>query len=327
LIHDIGNPPFGHAGEFNLRDWVQEHEKIIFNRDFHVSGETKSDLLKFEGNAQGFRLASRPDNKCGYIRLTYASLGAMIKYPWRSNDERANSKNKYNIFFSENEIFADMAEEMGLTMPGGRIARHPLSFLTEAADDICYRLLDMEDAVAMRIFPEEPIKELFLKLAKYQPTGPVTIGEARGRAIGKLIDEAWLSFENNYDDIMDGKREDDLKKDFSFNFSDEFKEINSRYKQIFSHRAKLAYEIGSYKILGRVIKSLVLSVQALIRNGSYEKLTFISKKCFDLAWGERYVQANQAKDYEWWLRQIFDYVSGLTDNYAIQVSKEIEGIM
>lgn len=327
LIHDIGNPPFGHAGEYNLRGWLNEHQEDIFIKEFRVSNETKSDLLMFEGNAQGFRLASRYDNKCGYLRLTYASLGAMIKYPWKSDDERANKDNKYNVFNSENEIFTDMAREMGLLLPNGRISRHPLSFLTEAADDICYRMLDMEDAVAMRIFPEKPINDLFLKIADFKTARDVTIGEARGRAIGKLIDEAWLAFERDYDNIMIGNRECDLKSDFSKSFHEEFKEINTRYKEIFSHRAKLAYEIGSYKILGRIIKALVVSVQSLCKEGEFEKLTFISQKCLELAWGEKYAENNQDKDYEWWLRQIFDYVSGLTDNYAIQVSKEIEGVM
>ncbi|MCK4623339.1 MAG: dNTP triphosphohydrolase [Desulfuromonadales bacterium] len=325
LVHDIGNPPFGHAGEYAIREWIGEHQKIVFNKKFTVSEETKTDLMKFEGNAQGFRLASRKDNKSGYMRLTYASLGAMIKYPWCSSDDRAEYK--YNIFSSEKKIFEGMAQEMGLVLPTGRIARHPLSFLTEAADDICYRMLDMEDAVSMRIFPEEPIVNLFLKIANFQEDRAVGIAEARGRAIGQLIDAAWRVFEDNYDSIMTGGRESDLKAEFSCNFEEEFKEIDRRYKEIFSHRSKLAYEIGSYKILGRITKSLVLAVQALCEERDYDKLKFISQKCFELSWGENYVKANQNKDYEWWLRQIFDYISGLTDNYAIQISNEIEGII
>lgn len=327
LVHDIGNPPFGHAGEYNLRGWLKEHKDIVFIEDMPVSEELKTDLLMFEGNAQGFRLASRNDNKCGYMRLTYASLGAMIKYPWNSNDKRAVESEKYNVFFSENDIFSDMAYEMGLFLPNRQVARHPLSFLTEAADDICYRMLDMEDAVAMRIFPETPIKNLFLKIADFHTDRNVTIGEARGRAIGKLINEAWSAFEESYDDIMCGNRSSDLKSSFTSKFSEEFEEIGTRYKDIFTHRSKLSYEIGSYKILGRIIKSLALSVQALCKQGNYEDLPFISKKCFELAWGATFVKINQEKGYEWWLRQIYDYVTGLTDNYAIQVSKEIEGVM
>lgn len=183
LVHDIGNPPFGHAGESAIQDWVCEHQDIVFSKDFPLSDEIKEDLLMFEGNAQGFRLASRKDNKSGYMRLTYASLGAMIKYPWISSDPRAIEKHKYNIFSSEKEVFEDLAFEMGLSLSNGFVARHPLSFLTEASDDICYRILDMEDAVAMRIFPEKPILELFLKIADYQAERTIGIAEARSRAL------------------------------------------------------------------------------------------------------------------------------------------------
>ncbi len=327
LVHDIGNPPFGHAGESAIQDWVCEHQDIVFSEKFQLSDEIKADLLMFEGNAQGFRLASRRDNKSGYMRLTYASLGAMIKYPWTSNDPRAIDKHKYNIFSSEKELFEDLTSELGLQLPRGGVARHPLSFLAEASDDICYRILDMEDAVAMRIFPAKPIVDLFLKIAKYQASRPIGIAEARSRAIGNLIDEAWRVFENDYERIMKGCRQEDLKADFSQNIKEDFQEIGRLYKEVFSHRSKLAYEVGSYKILGRIIKSLVLSVQALCEKKEYSELRFISKKCFELAWGEHYVMENIDKSYEWWLRQVFDFVSGLTDNYAIQISNEIEGIL
>lgn len=142
-----------------------------------------------------------------------------------------------------------------------------------------------------------------------------------------MIDEAWRVFESDYDNIMKGCREDDLKADFSGSYGVVFQEIGRLYKEIFTHRSKLAYEVGSYKILGRIIKSLVLSVNALCKKKDYSKLRFISKKCFELAWGEPYVKRNIDKSYEWWLRQVFDFVSGLTDNYAIQISNEIEGIL
>jgi len=327
LVHDIGNPPFGHAGESAIRDWICEHQDIVFNSKYPLSDEIKRDLLMFEGNAQGFRLASRKDNSSGYLRLTYASLGAMIKYPWSSDDKRANEKKKYNLFSSEKKIFDELAAEMGLTIADGSVARHPLSFLTEAADDICYSILDMEDAVSMRILSEKPILDLFLKIAGRQPRKRISISEARARAIGKLIDEAWLVFENDYENIMIGARQKDLKAGFPKLILESFESIDKYYREIFLHRSKLAYEVGSYKVLGRIIKSLVLSAQALSEHGNYDDLKFISKKCFELAWDEHYAEDNKDKSYEWWLMQIFDFVSGLTDNYAIQISNEIEGTL
>jgi len=326
LIHDIGNPPFGHAGENTIREWVAKHDELVFNN--RIDQETRNDLLLFEGNAQGFRLAARKDiSQCGYMRLTYASLGSMIKYPWSSDDPRAVAKKKFNVFASEKEIFADMADTMGLRRPDGRVARHPLSFLTEAADDICYRLLDMEDAVSMRIFPEEPIKKLFLTLAGcpddiWKPTAM-----ARSEAIDALINETCRVFAEDYPAIINGERDKDLKSDFSDRFSEAFKEIGTLYTIIFSHRSKLGYEIGSYKMLGRIIKAFVLSAQSLCDRGNYSDLDFISQRCFNLAWEDNYIRDNVHQPYQWWLRQIFDFVSGLTDNYAIQISGEIEGIL
>ncbi|EAT15305.1 dNTP triphosphohydrolase [Desulfuromonas acetoxidans] len=326
LIHDIGNPPFGHAGENTIREWVAKHDALVFNNQ--IDAATRNDLLLFEGNAQGFRLAARKDiSQCGYMRLTYASLGAMIKYPWASDDPRAAAKKKFNVFASEKEIFTDMVARMGLQRPDGRIARHPLSFLTEAADDICYRLLDMEDAVSMRIFPEEPIKKLFLTLAGCPDDTWKPTAMARSEAIDALINETCRVFAEDYPAILNGERQTDLKSDFSDRFSGAFEEIGKLYTIIFSHRSKLGYEIGSYKMLGRIIKAFVLSAQALGERGSYHDLDFISQRCFNLAWDDAFIKTNADKPYQWWLRQIFDFVSGLTDNYAIQISGEIEGIL
>ncbi len=326
LVHDIGNPPFGHAGEFAIRDWVTKHQHLVFaNR---VDDATRTDLLLFEGNAQGFRLAARDDNpKYGYMRLTSASLGAMIKYPWLSGDERAQQKKKYNIFASEAEIFLTISTTMGLRRANGSVARHPLSFLTEAADDICYRLLDMEDAVSMRIFAEAPVKELFLRLAGNAATSDIPIAKARGLAIKALIDECMAVFAADYTAIMTGQRQYDLKHDFSPRFAAAFAEIGQMYDVIFSHRGKLGYEIGAYKIVGRIIKAFVLAVQSLCDKGDYDALEFIARRCLDIAWSREYISANIGRDYQWWLRQIFDFVSGLTDNYAMQISREIEGVL
>lgn len=325
LVHDIGNPPFGHAGEFAIREWLAKHQSLVFNEQIPLA--TRNDLLLFEGNAQGFRLAARRDNpRSGYMRLTYATLAAMIKYPWTSDDPRAVRHKKFNIFASEQELFQSMAAQMGLANSTGHIARHPLSFLTEAADDICYRLLDMEDAVSMGIFPAAPIKDLFLELADCADHN-TPIAMARGMAINALINEMRLIFQNDYAAIMRAERQRDLKADLSPRFNDAFQRIDELYKIVFSHRGKLGYEIGAYKIVGRIIKAFVLAVQSLCAKRDYRQIEYISSRCFELAWGKDYVCQNIHQDYEWWLRQIFDFVSGLTDNYAIRISGEIEGIL
>ena len=326
LIHDIGNPPFGHAGEYAIREWMAAHIEMICPPE--VSTATRRDLLLFEGNAQGFRLAARADNPCsGYMRLTFASLGSMIKYPWTSTDPRAQEAKKFSVFASEADIFARMAHTMGLIRPDGSVARHPLSFLSEAADDICYRILDMEDAVSMRIFPEKPVKELFLRLAGMDKDSTLPIAKARGKAIAALIDESVRVFHHFYPAIINAEHTSDLKRDFSSRFDEGFAEIAAMYTEIFSHRAKLRYELGAYKMVGRIIKAFSLALQSLCRTQDYHASPFISRKCLDLAWDVEYIQQHRFESYEWWLRQAFDFVSGLTDNYAMQISSEIEGIL
>ncbi|MBC8011388.1 MAG: dNTP triphosphohydrolase, partial [Burkholderiales bacterium] len=139
LAHDMGNPPFGHAGEYAIRVWARENLRGIFSRAGKAP-ELKAvlnDWRWFEGNAQSFRLVSRKDkDERDYFRFTYASLGAMVKYPWAADDARTRKKEKHNAFSSEADVFAEAAKALGLKKTGGKIARHPLSFLSEAADDI-----------------------------------------------------------------------------------------------------------------------------------------------------------------------------------------------
>src|SRR5258706_7011627 len=200
LAHDIGNPPFGHAGEFAVREWVDDHQDIVFGDQIGAENVAlRNDFLIFEGNAQGFRLAARGDNpETGYMRLTFATLGAMIKYPWDSSDVRAVNKRKFNVYSTELEHFHLLVEEMSMRSASGTPARHPLSFLTEAADDICYRILDLEDAVEMRIVPEQRVRSVFVSMCSIAPNEAASLAEIRGQAIRALIEDAWKVFESDY---------------------------------------------------------------------------------------------------------------------------------
>ena len=126
LAHDIGNPPFGHAGEYAIREWLDSHSDEFFPDDFDDE-ELTADVKVFEGNAQGFRLASRKDlGEIAYLHFTYCSLGTMVKYPWSSTDQLAES-GKYSFFSSEAEIANAVFKEMGL-WDGDKFVRHPMSF-------------------------------------------------------------------------------------------------------------------------------------------------------------------------------------------------------
>jgi dGTPase len=325
--HDIGNPPFGHAGESAIRDWTEAHQEIVFPADHSVGDGTRDDVLLFEGNAQGFRIAARNDNPLvGYLRLTYATLGAMVKYPWDSSDPRAEAKGKHNCFSTEASIFCDVFRRMGLVGDDGSYLRHPLSFLSEAADDICYRVIDLEDAAELRIISEERVRTIYGRFLGLDYVESKPIPRLRGEVIARLIEESWRVFEDDYDQIMRGDRKQDLKSGFDKDLIAALEEVQQVYGEIFAETSKVAVELGAYKTLGRILKALCTATAHLARQRSLSKLRFVSKRCLDLAWPRRLIEENTEKPYEWWLHQVLDYVSALTDNMAKQISRDIHGI-
>lgn len=323
--HDIGNPPFGHAGEYAIREWVRMHDTDVFGDGDDVSCGVRADFSLFEGNAQGFRIAARTDNpNTGYLRLTYATLGAMIKYPWHSEHAKDKNLEKFNVFSTERDLFENMMISMELRGSDGSFLRHPMSYLTEAADDICYRVLDLEDAIEIGVLQENEVRDVYEKaLGVKNPT--VSLAKLRGDVIRAMIEDVWKVFENDYESIVNGIRKNDLKRDLNGDLADALDKIKSIYQRIFAERSKVASELGAYKVLGRIIKALCFAVRNLSESCDFEKTGFLAKRCLELAWGEQYAKANQSQPYEWWLHQVLDYVAGLTDNYSRQLSREIEG--
>ncbi|MBE7209770.1 MAG: dNTP triphosphohydrolase, partial [Gluconacetobacter diazotrophicus] len=159
LAHDIGNPPFGHAGEFAIRDWYHRRPDGFFSG---MSPAAVADLQTFEGNAQGFRLLTALSEQAG-LRLTYATLGSFIKYPWSSTEASSLKPGKFSFFRSEAAAFETIVASMGLLPLGPRTwCRHPLAYLVEAADDICYAIIDIEDGVEMGLLHMRDAEELLL---------------------------------------------------------------------------------------------------------------------------------------------------------------------
>ena len=166
LAHDIGNPPFGHAGEFAIRDWFGDPANHTYVNALEETQQ--SDFRCFDGNAQGFRVVNVVENNRdqGGFRLTYPTLASMVKYPWDSWQSRARGgKCKFNYYQAEAAIFEDVFRALGLKTRRGDFARHPLSLLAEAADDTCYRIVDMEDARELDIITLADILKVVEPLA------------------------------------------------------------------------------------------------------------------------------------------------------------------
>lgn len=328
LAHDIGNPPFGHAGEYAIREWLESHSDEFFPVDFHDE-HLIADVSIFEGNAQGFRLASRKDlGELAYLQFTYCSLGAMVKYPWTSTDPRAQETGKYNFFSSEANLATEVFGEMGL-LEGSMFKRHPLSFLSEAADDICYRVIDIEDAVEINELThgEAMIHYLGL-LGDSQKEYHKTMGlpQLRAVVIGRLIDVFWKVFVDNYDQIIAGERVDDLKKDLSPRDADCFASVkNTNTTKIFTAERKVRVEIGSYQVMGRILKALGKATFALSKSQNLKSVPFIAQRCLSLAWSQDYITDNAHQPFSWWIHPILDFISSMTDDRAIEISNSING--
>ena len=328
LVHDIGNPPFGHAGEYSIREWSERHVAEVFADDWEDQG-VKNDVHIFEGNAQGFRLAARSDvPSAGYIRATFTTLGAMVKYPWDSSDEQAVVKKKYNFFSSEREIAETVFGKMGL-WDGQRFCRHPMSFLSEAADDICYRVIDIEDAVEMNILSASQATDLYVKLMGESATdkhSAMTLSQLRATVVGHLLNQFWSVFVSDFDAIMRGQREDDLKAGVSEVLKAALAEVKKTNRKIFSTEKKIRVEIGAYKILGSILKALAKATQVYSAKQDLDQIPFIARRCLELAWSVEYLQEHAQQPYSWWIHEILDYISGLTDDHACMVANAIEGV-
>lgn len=267
LAHDIGNPPFGHSGEKSIGDFFKNGEGKRFKAA--LSDKEYQDLCTFEGNANGFKILtdSKPGAEGG-LRLSYATLGAFMKYPKESLPYKPSTHiadKKYGFFQSDKAAFQEVATELGLiqTRSGNDIsyARHPLTFLVEAADDICYTIIDFEDGINLGLIPEEYALEYLVKLVphinrkKYAALRDRAsrVGYLRALAIGTLINEAVAIFMKNEEGILKGTFSKSLldKSRYEAQINDI---IKISVSNIYQSQEVVAKEIAGYQILNTLLK-------------------------------------------------------------------------
>ncbi len=218
LAHDLGNPPFGHSGEDAIGDFFLHNERGKFFQD-KVDSKQWADLCHFEGNAQGFRIMNKT-NLQG-LKLTNATLAAFSKYPRESViekvDKNRRSQKKFGFFQSEKELFQEVAHSVGMIPMGDKDnanwCRHPLAFLVEAADDICYHIIDLEDGCRLGLVSYEEALELFSAILKDKLELPrleeyagqnEKVGLLRAMTIGVLIEQCAQCFVDNEAEILSG---------------------------------------------------------------------------------------------------------------------------
>lgn len=331
LAHDIGNPPFGHSGEDAIQSWFTLHGAPYLQT---CSEQEKADLCKFEGNAQGFRLISRLQNAvdAGGFQLTYAVLAAFAKYPRASAlagaDKKKISEKKFGYFAHDAASFEAVAQETGLVAkPNGSYCRHPLAFLMEAADDICYGIVDLEDGHHLGRISFAQARELLHPIAFPEGAAPGPsytaiaddggrIEYLRARSIGNLITSTVAVFKDNYQAIMEGRFEEALVS--KSNFSSQLDAILTLSRaQIYTAPTVLQIEVAGYEILGGLLNKLVpalLSDEAT-RSNAHKKIIQIMPPQF----------TRGATPYER-LLNVTDYVSGMTDSFALTLFRRLNGI-
>ena len=319
LAHDIGNPPFGHAGEEAIRAWAERTDWC------ELGGADSADWLHFDGNAQAFRMISNPEPRdSAYFRLTYATCGSIVKYPWVLGT--GPKKDKAGCFTFDREIFDKVMSELGLkrTDDGqSHYVRHPFSFLMEAADDISYQVMDIEDAVTLHILAEDKMKELLANIAEEERYADLSIQHLRGNAIHKLCNSVFVAFEKNYDKILEGDYSSALTDSVDFDKRDEYKALKEQYKGIFSERSKVMTEVACFGMMDKLFTRYSRLAMNLRNASDYLSLSSGDAKLAELTWGRKYTEEaikDHRGDIMWWLHAVTDHIVGMTDDYAQKMS-------
>ena len=335
LAHDIGNPPFGHAGEYAIRDWFKQAkgEQLIAS----LSPEQQCDIQTFEGNAQGFRVVTTIENHLydGGLRLTYPTLGTLIKYPWLSM--QASDKGKFSCYLTELDFMKKLAGELGLISLGdNHWCRHPLAYLMEAADDICYAILDLEDAMELNIVYFARIKPILQQLCgdlefddsvfHSQASSRRKISALRGKAMENMVESVINAFMHNYPAIMQGKYRGELLVDGDKCVAQGLAAAKHLARdEVFPDTRKTELEVGAYSSLGVLLDSFCHAVFEQYQKNQQEsgQLSYRSEKILSL-------MGIHAPKPDWELyhsyMRVLDFISGMTDNYAAYLSRQIGGI-
>ncbi len=342
LAHDLGNPPFGHSGEDAIRHWFRTSTHARDAAEYLTDAQ-RADINRYEGNAQGFRLITRlqmPDNPGG-LQLTCATLGAFTKYPRESllppsDNPRGAASKKFGFYQSERPLFEEAAAACGLLRRHPHAAwwcRHPLAFLVEAADDICYRLVDFEDGFRLGHLSYSEVRDSFLALIPAdQHPGRLHDAHSDGRriqilravAIGCAIERCAEIFLANDKALLAGTFDTPLID--TTPEEPAWTQIQNRSRDtIYSTTRGVEIEAAGFEVLGGLLDIFVSALNDLANRG--ELASPRSRKLLHLVPAETLGPSRQPDpdDYTRLLRML-DFVSGMTDSFAVTLYKKVRGI-
>ncbi|MCA1300683.1 dGTP triphosphohydrolase [Stappia indica] len=343
VAHDIGNPPFGHSGEEAMGAWFAERFAAPKGLMADLDANLQSEFARFEGNAQGFRIITRLEmyRNAGGMRLSKATLGAFTKYPVSASTlDQLRSESfkpsyvglkKFGIFNSEMTLFEEVVKAIGLPEEANGGAkwwrRHPLVFVVEAADDICYNIVDLEDAFTTGELPFDAVKKV-LHEAAGSPNRDVTgysqaehIALLRALSIGKAVDSCVVAFTTNYEAIMAGTFSTSLAE--AGPLAPLFQKIKELARdQIFTARRKTELEVSGRRTISNVMSG-VLPVYEDLARVKWDA-TKLSDHCQQLARALD-LDLREINSPVQALHALADFTSGMTDRYALRISRMLSG--
>ncbi len=333
LAHDLGNPPFGHSGEKAIQTFFTEGPGRELQQK--VSPIFWSDITHFEGNANAFRLLTHQfcGRRPGGFVMTYSTLASIVKYPFASS--AASRKGKFGFFESERENYQRIADEMGIICTSKpneplRYVRHPLVYLVEAADDICYEIMDLEDAHKLKILSFGETERLMLGFfdemgknrirQRIQEEGVTDPNEKvvymRACVISLLESECVRTFVENEENILSGTFTGALIDHVSPLPREAYKQCAAlSVERIYKSKPVLDVELSGYKIMETLMEQMVRAVMNPDRYYSQQLIGRVSSQ-YDI----------NAADLEMRLMAVIDYIAGMTDVYALDVYQKINGI-
>lgn len=345
LAHDLGNPPFGHQGEFAIQSWFQDNGEAVLD-DPELTEAMKQDFLKFEGNAQTLRLLTRLQvlNDNYGLNLTYATLAALMKYPTSADsiDKSSVARKKHGYFQSEEEIVKEIWEATGLS----KGIRHPLTYVMETCDDIAYSVIDAEDSVkkglvsfsdlisylghhaadneAIGVLIEET-SALYKGYRREASLSPAELNDIstqmfRVHAISLMVNDAKRSFIDNYDSIMTGTLSTDLLTDTA---SGDLYAILKKFdkEHAYRHKSVLEIELEGYEYIRGLMGFLWEAISGReskkpFSSYGYGRISENYRRIFEQEDGmpTRYKE----------LQLLTDMISGMTDSFVISLYKELK---
>ena len=341
LAHDIGNPPFGHSGERAIAEYFLNGPGSAFKD--RVGEESRwNDLTRFEGNANGFRtLTNYSSGTEGGLRLTYPILAAFMKYPKASWPKVAGSKRvsdkKFGFFQSERDAFRDIAQVLELKRKGDggedNWCRHPLAFLVEAADDICYSIIDFEDGLRLGFIDAGKADELLrpiigesLKVAYYEKIRDPgeKVGYLRALAIGALVKDLVEVFMRHEEEMLAGTYDQSLIDESRHHPQVEaIKKLTMQ--KLYRSRSVIEIEAAGFEVLGGLLHLFITAVNDRHEHGKGAR--YHSDKLLDLI-PEQFIGVDKKPSDDLYTRimRICEFVAGMTDSFALSLYRKMKGM-